>query len=97
MVNYLVDCFIVIQLDPPRLLTFEWGGGVTFELAQQGGEVPLTVTHRRLLDRNGLLNVSAGWHARLDILVDRVADREPDPFWSVWSRLKTEYDRRLEE
>jgi uncharacterized protein YndB with AHSA1/START domain len=88
----------IIQLDPPRLLAFEWGGGdVTFELAQQGAEVLLTVTHRRLSDRNGLLNVSAGWHAHLDVLADRIAGREPGPFWSVWSRLKTEYDQRLEE
>ena len=34
----------------------------------------LTVIHRRLPDRSTLLNVSAGWHAHLDILVAR-ADR----------------------
>ena len=37
----------------------------------------LTVIHRRLPDRSTLLNVSAGWHMHLDILVARAAGREP--------------------
>jgi hypothetical protein len=31
----------------------------------------------------------------LDVLVARVSGTEPQPFWDGWSRLKTEYDRRL--
>ena len=42
-----------------------------------------------------MLGVSAGWHAHLDILVDRVSGREPGPFWSTWSRLRAEYADRL--
>ncbi|WP_304177875.1 SRPBCC family protein [Phenylobacterium aquaticum] len=88
----------VLRVDPPRLLAFSWGeGDVTFELELQGGEVLLTVTHRRLLDRGSLLNVSAGWHAHLDLLADRVAGREPGPFWSHWSSLRGEYEARLPE
>ena len=55
----------------------------------------LTVIHRRLPDRATLLNVSAGWHAHLDVLVARLTGEEPAPFWDGWSRLKTEYDRRI--
>jgi uncharacterized protein YndB with AHSA1/START domain len=86
----------IIRVDPPRLLTFDWGSGdVTFELEPKNGEVLLTVTHRRLSDRNGLLSVSAGWHAHLDVLADRMSGRDPGPFWSTWSRLRTEYAERL--
>lgn len=87
----------VLKLEPPRLLAFGWNNGseVTFELEPQGAEVLLTVTHRRLSSRDGLLGVSAGWHAHLDVLASRLAGRTPEPFWRSWSRLREEYDARL--
>ena len=86
----------ITRIEPPRLLAFTWNNGeVTFELDRQGGEVLLTVTHRRLPDRDTLLRVSAGWHAHLDILADRLAGREPGAFWSKWARLRGDYGRRL--
>lgn len=88
----------ITRLDPPRLLAFGWGGGdVTFELEKQGAQVLLTVTHRRLADRASLLNVGAGWHAHLDVLVARAEGRQPGPFWSAWTRLRAEYAERLPE
>ena len=88
----------VTRVEPPHLLAFGWNGGeVTFELERQGGDVLLTVTHRRLPDRKSLLSVSAGWHAHLDILAARVAGREPGPFWSTWARLREAYAERLAE
>ncbi|MCB8820485.1 SRPBCC family protein [Microvirga rosea] len=88
---------LITELDPPRKLAFTWGstGGVSFELKPQGRDVLLTVTHRRLPDRSTMLNVGAGWHMHLDILVARASGREPEPFWEGWSRLKKEYDQRL--
>lgn len=87
----------ITELDPPRKLGISWGttGGVTFELEPAGDEVMLTVTHHRLPDRSTMLNVSAGWHAHLDILAARAAGKEPAPFWDHWVGLKSEYDRRL--
>lgn len=87
----------VTQVEAPRLLAFGWNNGsdVTFELEAKGGEVLLTVTHRRLSGRDGMLGVSAGWHAHLDVLADRLAGRAPTPFWPAWSRLRAEYDARL--
>jgi len=86
----------ITRIDAPRLLAFDWGSGdVTFELEQRGSDVLLTVVHRRLSERDSLLNVSAGWHVHLDLLADRVAGRDPGPFWSAWSRLRTEYAERL--
>jgi uncharacterized protein YndB with AHSA1/START domain len=87
----------ITALDPPRKLAITWGstGGVTFELGAEGDDVLLTVIHRRVADRAILLNVSAGWHTHLDILVARLAGKEPEPYWDGWSRLRSDYDRRL--
>ncbi len=87
----------VTEVDPPRKLSFTWedSGDVTFELERQGGEVLLTITHRRLPDRGTLTKVAAGWHTHLDVLAARAAGREAEPFWERWSRLRTEYDRLL--
>jgi uncharacterized protein YndB with AHSA1/START domain len=87
----------ITELDPPRKLSFTWGGSgdVSFELEPKGSKVLLTVIHRRLPDRTTLLKVGAGWHMHLDILVARAAGEEPPPFWDGWSRLKDEYDRRI--
>lgn len=87
----------ITELDPPHRLSISWGstGGVTFELEPVGDMVRFTVTHRRIPDRSIMLNVSAGWHAHLDVLEARLAGREPEPFWDHWTELKAEYERRL--
>jgi uncharacterized protein YndB with AHSA1/START domain len=87
----------VTELDPPRKLAIAWGstGGVSFELEPAGDRVLLTVIHSRVTDRSTLLNVSAGWHAHLDVLVARLIGEEPTPFWDAWSRLKKDYERRI--
>jgi uncharacterized protein YndB with AHSA1/START domain len=87
----------ITELDPPRKLAITWGttGGVSFELEPADNEVLLTVIHRRVADRATLLNVSAGWHMHLDILVARATGQEPESFWDGWSRLKKEYDERI--
>ena len=68
---------------------------VTFELTEQGSAVLLTVTHRRLANRDEMLSVAGGWHTHLDILLDRLHDRAPQPFWSTHARLEEEYRARL--
>jgi uncharacterized protein YndB with AHSA1/START domain len=87
----------ITELRPPYILGISWGttGGVTFELEPLGDMVRLTIVHRRLPDRSVMLNVSAGWHAHLDVLAARLAGEEPAPFWDRWARLKAEYAERL--
>jgi uncharacterized protein YndB with AHSA1/START domain len=87
----------VLALDPPRLLTIAWGtdGEVSFALAPRGDRVLLVLTHRRLADREGMLDVAGGWHAHLDILRARLAGESVAPFWEAWLRLRREYDARL--
>ena len=87
----------ITELDPPHRLSISWGstGGVTFELEPVGDMVRFTVTHRRIPDRSIMLNVSAGWHAHLDVLAARLAGHQPRPFWDNWVGLKAEYAERL--
>lgn len=87
----------IIEIDPPRRLVIGWGseGEVTFELAPAGERVLLTIIHRRLVDRGSRLNVSAGWHAHVDILEATLAAEGPAPFWDNWVSLKGDYDRLL--
>jgi uncharacterized protein YndB with AHSA1/START domain len=87
----------ITELDPPRRLAITWGntGGVSFTLEPDGSDVMLTVVHSRLLDRSTMLNVGAGWHMHLDILLARMTGGTPAPFWDGWAQLKSEYDARL--
>ncbi len=87
----------ILEIDPPHVLVISWGegGSVRFELEQKTKGVLLTLTHKKLPDRNSALNISAGWHMHLDILVDRMNGREPPAFWDGWSRLKRDYESRI--
>lgn len=94
--EHSLDCR-VIEASPPHRLFFAWGErmDVAIDLEERGTKVLLTLTHRRLPDRSTLLNVSAGWHSHLDILVAKVEGRKPGPFWDAWLVLKSEYEKRL--
>jgi uncharacterized protein YndB with AHSA1/START domain len=87
----------ITELDPPYRLAISWGstGGVTFELEPVGDMVRFTLTHRRIPDRSIMLNVSAGWHAHLDVLAARLEGEEPAPFWDHWAGLKADYEKRI--
>ncbi len=87
----------VVAIDPPHLLAISWGstGGVTFTLKEKGDEVLLTVVHRRIEDPAVRLNVSAGWHAHIDVLEARLRGRTPAPHWDNWTALRGIYAERL--
>lgn len=87
----------ITELEPRRKLGIAWGadGSVSFELAEQGNDVLLTVVHRGVPNRSSLLNFAPGWHAHLDILAAKLADQEAEPFWDQILRLRAEYDQRL--
>jgi uncharacterized protein YndB with AHSA1/START domain len=95
--EHRMDCEIV-RAEAPRLLVLNWGASgseVTFELTPQGADVRLTLTHRRLPNRDMLLGVSAGWHAHLDLMVAVLRGAEKPLFWANWQRLRGEYDARI--
>jgi uncharacterized protein YndB with AHSA1/START domain len=87
----------ITAIEPPRKLAFTWqgSGDVSFELEPKGSDVLLTVIHRRLANRETMLMVGPGWHMHLDLLVAVATGQKPEAFWDGWSRLRTEYDRRL--
>ena len=82
--------------DPPRLLAYDWVGigHVEFALAAQGDKVVLTLTHSRVVEPGTRLGVSAGWHAHLDVLADKLAGRTPEPHWDHFTALREDYRRR---
>lgn len=84
------------EVDPPRRLSFTWGGGeVTFALEPRGAQVLLTVSHRGISDHANMLRIGAGWHSHLDVLDARLRGTQPEPFWDQWARLREEYAVRL--
>jgi uncharacterized protein YndB with AHSA1/START domain len=91
----------IIQVDPPRRLVHSWDetganpNEVIFELAEKGDKVLLTLTHRRLSGRAGMLSVAGGWHTHLEILQARLEGRDPPPFWATHSRIEQEYESRI--
>ncbi len=87
----------VLEIEAPRRLLISWGAAsdVLFELTAEDDQVRLTIVHRRAPSRDVLLNVSAGWHAHLDVLVALVTETQPAPHWDLFSRLRVEYDQRL--
>jgi len=93
----------VTRCDPPRVLSYTWGGEpgdeseVTFELTPRGNDVLLVLTHRRLGDRKAMIGVAGGWHAHLGVLADLLNGREPGPFWSALAVIDDEYAKRFAE
>ncbi|HSK38390.1 MAG TPA: SRPBCC family protein [Arenibaculum sp.] len=91
----------VIRCEPPHVLAITWGGGgegpseVTFELAAEGDEVRLVLTHRRLADARTMVDVAGGWHTHLAILEDTLAGRTPPSFWTLFGGIEEDYAGRI--
>ena len=91
----------VLEADPPRRLVYTWPedngdeSEVSFELADRGDKVLLTLTHRKLGRRSLMVSVGGGWHSHLAVLEARLEGRDPPPFWPMVERLKREYEARV--
>jgi uncharacterized protein YndB with AHSA1/START domain len=86
----------VLKVEPPRLLVIDWDGGeVTFELTPRGGDVLMSITHTKLKDRKELTGIAGGWHTHLNVLADRLAGRERQPFWPMNAAIHAEYEKRI--
>jgi uncharacterized protein YndB with AHSA1/START domain len=83
----------LLEIDAPRRLRYLWPevGEVSFELEPVAGDVLLTVTHRRLSGERLILNVCAGWHAHLALLVAHLEGQTPPSLWRTWKQLREEY------
>ncbi len=91
----------VIACSPKTLLSHTWEGDgevateVTYELRQLADGVELTLTQRKLTDRDMLYGASGGWHTHLDILLDVLSGDSPRAFWKTHTTLEAEYQERL--
>jgi uncharacterized protein YndB with AHSA1/START domain len=83
-----------IEVDPPRHMRYIWPGvgEVTLQLEADGADVLLTLTHRQLVGERLILNVSAGWHAHLALLVARLEGTVAPSLWATWKQARTEYE-----
>jgi uncharacterized protein YndB with AHSA1/START domain len=81
------------EVEPPRRMRYLWPdvGEVTIELEPLGSDVMLTLTHRRLSGEKLVLNVCAGWHAHLALLVARLEGARPPSLWRTWKQLREQY------
>ncbi|WP_395672466.1 SRPBCC family protein [Phenylobacterium sp.] len=91
----------VLRAEAPRLLSFAWHEDgappsiVAFELAPQGDQVRLVLTHSQLKDHAEMVNVSGGWHSHLDVLAEDLAGGPRRAFWPRHAGVEGEYERRL--
>ena len=85
----------VLKVEAPRLLSFTWEGGseVTFELEELGGEVLLSLTHRRL-PAETIANTQTGWHTHLDILAADLKGGTRPNFWRQWAIVEAAYRQK---
>lgn len=87
----------VVKVERPHLLVQRWQAGseVTYELAERGDKVLLTLTHRRIQDREMLVKIAGGWHAHLGLLRSELQGSQAESFWSTHGRLEAEYQERI--
>jgi uncharacterized protein YndB with AHSA1/START domain len=95
---------IVTAYDPPHRLAFTWdddmnpaGSEVVFELKEEGKNVRLVLTHRRIADGNAAVNFSGGWHTHLAMLLEQLEGNPKTPFWTAFDGVEDEYRRRYSE
>jgi uncharacterized protein YndB with AHSA1/START domain len=86
-----------VEVEPPRRMRYIWPGvgEVSIELESMGDEVMLTLTHRQLVGEKLILNVCAGWHAHLELLVAHLEGNKPPSLWGTWKRLRQDYEEQL--
>lgn len=90
----------VTQCEPPNLLEHTWEFGdekslVRYELTEHDDKVQLVLIHRRLESMEIVLDVSAGWHTHLNVLVDVLEEGRRRPFYKMQEQYESEYVRRL--
>lgn len=92
---------VVQDYDPPRLLSYSWrevddagrerpASLVRFELSEQGANVRLVLTHRKLAPGE-MAGFGAGWDSHLQYLVARIANKPVKPFAEIFDTALKHY------
>ncbi|EHR72182.1 hypothetical protein BurJ1DRAFT_3373 [Burkholderiales bacterium JOSHI_001] len=86
-----------VELEAPRRMRYIWPGvgEVSIELEAAGDGVMLTLIHRQLSGERLILNVCAGWHAHLALLVAQVEGRKAPSLWRTWTQVRKQYEERM--
>jgi uncharacterized protein YndB with AHSA1/START domain len=86
----------VIRAEAPKLLEYEWGGLIRWELEAFDGGTRLTLWHK--IDRRFISMGAAGWHVSLDVL-DRLLSGTPlargEAMKIGWQQLNVEYAQQF--
>lgn len=89
----------ITRIDPPQLLAFTWEGGeageVVFELAEEGGQTRLVLTHSGLRGRADAANFGGGWHSHLAALERRLRGKALPDFWALQAASEALVERAL--
>jgi uncharacterized protein YndB with AHSA1/START domain len=84
----------ILQIDPPRLLTYTWSGGkegqVTFELFPSGDQTRLVLTHSGISGPAPYSSYSGGWLSHLAVLQIRLGGGVVRDFWALHARTVAE-------
>jgi uncharacterized protein YndB with AHSA1/START domain len=97
-VAYDVD---IKTCDAPTRLVMVWRDGqdseIDIRLSEEGGETRLELVQRGGVSAEQFLGALGGWHAHLDIMVDKLGGETPKPFWKTHEALVEEYRDRAKE
>ncbi|MEE2871136.1 MAG: SRPBCC family protein [Pseudomonadota bacterium] len=89
----------ITRFEPPHVLAHTWGeneGEVTFELSEDGDQVHLLLTHRKLPgDLDTRTSVASGWHTHLGILIEDLNGQARSAFWPRHTALEAHYRKVL--
>jgi uncharacterized protein YndB with AHSA1/START domain len=89
----------VTRADAPKVLEYDWGSKIRWELEAFGGGTRLTLWHN--IDRRFISMGAAGWHICFDVLdrllsgtpIGRIVGGEAMKFG--WQRLNAEYAKQF--
>jgi len=97
----------ILIYDEPSCMKFTWperSGGVTYVTIKLRDETKndvistqLELSHEGIIEKSDLIGAAAGWHVHLRILADRIAGRDPAPFWPEHTALEKEYEMRVRD
>ncbi len=91
----------VLDHDPPHLLSYTWrefdaagnekpASVVRFDLAEEGDDVRLVLTHRKLAT-NEMAGFGAGWDSHLTYLAARIGGQKVKPFVLIFDAAMKHY------
>lgn len=89
------------KCDAPHHLVMVWRDGqdseIDIRLSEEDGNVRLELIQRGDASVEHFLGALGGWHAHLDIMVDKLSGNTPKPFWATHEALVEDYRERTKD